>query len=47
MKKTQHSQPATLRVALRAGDTPPLQHSSSPITIVSGGQTGPDRAALN
>jgi hypothetical protein len=35
MKKTQYS------------STPPLHHSSSPITIVSGGQTGADRAALD
>ena len=35
MKKTQHF------------NTPPLRHSSSPITIVSGGQTGADRAALD
>ena len=35
MKKTQHS------------NTPLLHHSSSPITIVSGGQTGADRAALD
>jgi Circularly permutated YpsA SLOG family len=47
MKKAQYSPPATLRVAMRAGNTPPLHHSSSPITIVSGGQTGADRAALD
>jgi hypothetical protein len=35
MKKTQSS------------NTPPLHHSSFPITIVSGGQTGADRAALD
>jgi Circularly permutated YpsA SLOG family len=35
MQKTQHS------------NTPPLHHSGSPITIVSGGQTGADRAALD
>jgi hypothetical protein len=35
MKRTQNS------------NTPPLHHSSSPITIVSGGQTGADRAALD
>ena len=35
MKKTQDS------------NTPRLHHSSSPITIVSGGQTGADRAALD
>jgi hypothetical protein len=35
MKRTQNS------------NTPPLQHSNSPITIVSGGQTGADRAALD
>jgi hypothetical protein len=35
MKKTQYSK------------TPPLHHSSSRITIVSGGQTGADRAALD
>ena len=35
MKKTQHS------------NTPPLHHSSCRITIVSGGQTGADRAALD
>src|SRR5215472_1184066 len=28
-------------------NTPVLHHSSSPITIVSGGQTGADRAALD
>jgi Circularly permutated YpsA SLOG family len=32
---------------MRAGNTPPLHYSSSPITIVSGGQTGADRAALD
>jgi len=47
MKKAQYSPPATLRVAMRAGNTPPLHYSSSPITIVSGGQTGADRAALD
>jgi Circularly permutated YpsA SLOG family len=47
MKKTQYSPPATLRVAMRAGNTPPLHHSSSPITIISGGQTGADRATLD
>jgi Circularly permutated YpsA SLOG family len=46
-KKTQYSPPATLRVAMRAGNTPPLHHSSSPIRIISGGQTGADRAALD
>ena len=35
MKKTQYS------------NTPPLHHSSCRITIVSGGQTGADRAALD
>ena len=35
MKRTQNS------------NTPRLHHSSSPITIVSGGQTGADRAALD
>jgi hypothetical protein len=35
MKKAQNS------------NTPPLHHSSSPTTIVSGGQTGTDRAALD
>jgi hypothetical protein len=61
MKKTQYSPPATLRVAMRAGNTPPLHHSSCSeprtrtttrtstkrTTIVSGGQTGADRAALD
>jgi hypothetical protein len=47
MKKTQYSPPATLRVAMRAGNTPALHHSGCRITIVSGGQTGADRAALD
>jgi hypothetical protein len=47
MKKTQYSPPATLRVAMRAGNTPMPYHSSCLITIVSGGQSGADRAALD
>jgi Circularly permutated YpsA SLOG family len=47
MKKTQYSPPATLRVAMRTGNALPPHHSSSTITIVSGGQSGADRAALD
>src|SRR6202011_5716034 len=43
----QPGEPSAMRKKTRYSNTPLLHHSSFPIRIVSGGQTGADRAALD